>query len=95
VRFWRSPYCDNKWLIGGLEVIATERRKGIGKSMVAEGIRILQSRTGEKIFVHIADKNTPSIKLHEGLGFKKINSGSINSYGDFREHVCEYVLEDY
>lgn len=92
-RFWKTPFCNNKWLIEGIEVIPPERRKGVGKYIVTEGIRILRDTTNEKIFVHIANKNTPSIKLHEGVGFKKVSSGSINSYGDFRGHVDEYVLE--
>lgn len=92
-RFWKTPFCNNKWLIEGLEVIPPERRKGIGKSIVTEGIRILLNTTNEKIFVHIANKNIPSIRLHEEIGFKKISSGVINSYGDFREHTNEYILE--
>jgi RimJ/RimL family protein N-acetyltransferase len=92
-RFWKTPYCDNKWLIEGLEVISPERKKGIGKSIVMEGIRILHNITNEPIYVHIANNNIVSIKLHESIGFKKISSGSINSYGDFRSHVDEYLLE--
>lgn len=94
VRFWKSPFCDNKWLIEGLEVIPPKRKNGIGKSIVLEGIRILRNANIDKIFVHIANDNTASIKLHEGIGFKKISSGSVNSYGDFRRHVDEYVIEN-
>jgi RimJ/RimL family protein N-acetyltransferase len=94
-RFWKTPYCDNKWLIEGLEVIAPERRKGIGKSIVMEGIRILRNMTDEPIYAHISNDNTASIKLHEGVGFKKISSGSITSYGGFRSHVDEYLFEKF
>lgn len=92
-RFWKTPFCSNKWLIEGLEVIPTERRKGIGKSIVTEGIRILHETTNERVFVHISNKNISSIKLHESIGFKKVSSGVINSHGDFRGHVSEYALE--
>lgn len=92
-RFWKTPFCNNKWLIEGLEVIPTERKKGIGKSIVMEGIRILRNTTNENIFVNIANKNIASIKLHEGIGFTKISSGTINSYGDFRGHIDEFMLE--
>ncbi|MEG0773894.1 GNAT family N-acetyltransferase [Clostridium sp.] len=95
VRFWRTPFCNNKWLIEGLEVISPERKKGIGKSMVLEGIDMLRNTTNEEIFVHIANKNTASIKLHESIGFKKVSTGSINSYGYFRAHVDEYLLETF
>ena len=93
VRFWKTPFCNNKWLIEGLEVIPPERKKGVGRSIITEGIRILRNSVREEIYVHISDKNIPSIKLHEGIGFKKIKSGAINSYGDFRGHVSEYVLD--
>jgi len=93
VRFWRTPFCNNKWLIEGLEVILPQRSKGVGKAIVTEGIRILKGITNEKIFVHIDGENNKSKRLHEGLGFKKISSGSINSYGKFRNHIDEYVLE--
>lgn len=92
-RFWKTPFCNNKWLIEGLEVISPKRRKGVGKAIVTEGIRIFKGITNEKIFVHIAGENNESKRLHEGLGFKKISSGSINSYGKFRNHIDEYVLE--
>jgi L-amino acid N-acyltransferase YncA len=92
-RFWKTPFCNNKWLIEGLEVISPERKKGIGKSIVMEGIRILQNTTNEKIFVNIANKNIASISLHEGIGFKKISNGAINSLGDFKGHVDEYLIE--
>ncbi|MBL4936839.1 GNAT family N-acetyltransferase [Clostridium sp. YIM B02515] len=93
VRFWKTPFCNNKWLIEGLEVIPPERKKGVGRSIITGGIHILRDSAIEKIYVHISDKNIPSIKLHEVIGFKKIKSGVINSYGDFRGHVSEYVLD--
>lgn len=92
-RFWKTPFCNNKWLIEGLEVIPPERRKGVGKSIVMKGIHILRNKTKENIFVHISNKNIASIKLHEGIGFKKISNGSINSYGEFRKNIDEYLLE--
>lgn len=93
VRFWRTPFCNNKWLIEGLEVIPPKRRNGIGKAIVTKGIRILKGITNEKIFVHIDSENNESKRLHEGLGFQKISSGSINSYGVYRSHIDEYILE--
>ncbi|WP_291572927.1 GNAT family N-acetyltransferase [Clostridium sp. UBA4548] len=92
-RFWRTPFCNNKWLIEGLEVTPPKRRKGVGKAIVIEGIRILRGITNEKIFANIASENNESKRLHEGLGFEKISSGSLNSYGEYRNHIDEYVLE--
>lgn len=92
-RFWKTPYCSDKWLIEGLEVIPPKRRRGIGRAIVMEGIFILQNISKEKIFVNIANENIASIKLHEGIGFKKISNGAINSYGDYRSHIDEYLFE--
>jgi ribosomal protein S18 acetylase RimI-like enzyme len=91
-RFWRSPFCDNKWLVEGLEVIPTRRKQGIGKAIVNYGIIFLRKFALEKIFVHIRNNNLPSIRLHESLGFQKISNGSINSYGDYKEHIDDYLL---
>lgn len=41
-RFWKTPFCNNRWLIEGLEVIPPKRKKGIGKSIVIEGIHLLR-----------------------------------------------------
>lgn len=92
-RFWRSPFCNNKWLIEGLEIIPTRRKGGIGKAIVNYGIILLRKYDIDKVFVHIANNNLPSIRLHESLGFQKISNGSINSYGDYREHIDEYLIK--
>ena len=91
-RFWKTPYCNNKWLIEGLEVIPPKRKLGVGKSIVKHGISLLHELTDENIFVNISNKNIPSIKLHESLGFKKISNGSINSLGDYRENIDQYLI---
>lgn len=92
VRFWKTPYCNNKWLVEGLEVISTNRRKGIGRNMVKYGLEKLREKGIKEVSANIRKDNIASIKLHEGLGFNKISSGSINSFGDFRDHVDEYRL---
>ncbi|WMM23924.1 GNAT family N-acetyltransferase [Tissierella sp. MB52-C2] len=92
VRFWKTPYCNNKWLIEGLEVIATERRKGIGRTMVKYGLDILRKSGIEKISVHIRNTNIPSIRLHKSLGFVKVSLGAIDSFGEFNENIDEYIL---
>ncbi|MCM1991619.1 GNAT family N-acetyltransferase [Oceanirhabdus seepicola] len=94
-RFWKTPFCNNKWLIEGLEVIPSKRRSGVGKSIVEHGISLLHDATDENIFVHISSRNVPSINLHESIGFKKISNGSINSFGDYKEHIDEYLLDLY
>ncbi len=93
VRFWKTPFCNNKWLIEGLEVIKPKRGLGIGESMVQYGLNQLKINGIEKVSANIVNNNVASIKLHESLGFRKISTGSINSYGDYREHVDEYIFD--
>lgn len=92
VRFWKTPYCNDKWLIEGLEVISIMRRKGIGGSMVSFGLNKVKELGIKNISANISTINTASIRLFKSLGFTKISSGSINSYGDYREQVDEYSL---
>lgn len=92
VRFWKTPYCNNKWLIEGLEVVPVFRRKGIGSSMLVCGLENARNLGIEKVSANIARNNIPSINIFEKLGFVKISSGSINSLGEYREYVDEYAL---
>lgn len=92
VRFWRTPYVENKWLIEGLEVIASYRQRGLAREMVKYGLGLLAERGVTTVSANIDQQNIPSIKLHESLGFRKVSTGSVNSLGDYREHIDEYRL---
>lgn len=61
--------------------------------MIQYGLEQLKANEVKQISANIASNNVASIRLHENLGFKKISSGSINSYGDYREHVDEYYMK--
>ena len=56
---------------------------------------ILRNISKAKIFVNIANENIASIKLHEGIGFKKISNGAINSCGDYRSHKWIFAWKAY
>lgn len=92
VRFWKSPYCNNKWLIEGLEVIENKRRLGIGSKLVKEGIKNLILMKVPEVYVHIKNNNYKSINLHLKLDFKEISKGSRNSFGNYNDNINEYVL---
>lgn len=92
VRFWKTPYYNNKWLIEGLEVILHKRRQGIAEQMIQYGLKELRQKGVKEIAVNIRNNNIPSIKVHEKLGFIKVSSGAINSYGDYKKHIDEYNL---
>lgn len=88
-----DPYCGDKWLVEGLEVIAPKRKLGIGKALVEEAIRLLRHCGVDSISANISKSNVASIALHRSLGFEKSSSGALNSYGKYRQHLDEYVLE--
>lgn len=90
---WRTPYCGQKWLIEGLEVIAPKRGQGIGKLLVKKGIELLSNQGIKRISANINKNNIASIALHQSLGFQKSSSGAVNSYGEYREHLDEYILK--
>ena len=96
VRLWRTPYVNHKWLIEGLEVISTRRRQGIGKSLLEKAIELLSAEGVDKVSVNISRNNTASVNLHISLGFEKSSTGSLNSYGNYRQNVDQYslVLQD-
>jgi ribosomal protein S18 acetylase RimI-like enzyme len=92
VRLWQSPYCDNKWLIEGLQVSHSKRRNGIGKALIEYSINLLHKHQVKEVFSHIDYRNTPSIALHKEIGFYKLSRGSINSWGEYRKHIDEYCI---
>lgn len=91
-RFWQSPYCDNKWLIEGLQVLSCRRGEGVGKSLVKNGIKLLKEKDVEYLYVHILRGNVASESLHKSVGFTKIAKGINNSLGFFRQNIDEYCL---
>lgn len=93
VRLWQSPYCDHKWLVEGLEVLESARRRGIGEALVRRGIELLRERGQQTLFAHIHRNNTASINLHHKLGFHLVSEGYINSWGEPRDNGNEYRLK--
>ncbi len=92
IRLWKSPYCNEKWLIEGLEVEENSRRKGYGERLISKGIEELMKRNIKNIYANIHNKNNPSISLHEKLGFELESEGCNNSFGDLRENNNQYKL---
>lgn len=92
VRIWNSPFCEDKWLIEGLHVITPRQGYGIEKTIVKYAIDTIRDMTNSDIYVHLNNENIESISVHEGLGFKKISTGCINSFGQVKENYDEYIL---
>ncbi|MGL4338436.1 MAG: GNAT family N-acetyltransferase [Turicibacter sp.] len=87
VRFWKTPYYQDKWLIEGLKVMRTTRRQGIATKMIQYGITQFREKTSDDLFVNIANYNIASQKLHQKLNFIKCMNGGVNSLG----HACDYI----
>ncbi|QNO14203.1 GNAT family N-acetyltransferase [Alkalicella caledoniensis] len=92
VRFWNSPYLENKWLIEGIETIPQMRRLGIARSLIKHGLSILKNRGIQEVSANISRRNIASIKLHESFGFEKVSTGTINSLGEYRGNSDEYKV---
>lgn len=81
LRMWQSPYCDNKWLLEGIEVKLDKRRHGYGKYMVDKGLSLLKEKAVKEVYLNINHKNRASHQLAMGLGFEKCSEGCKNSFG--------------
>lgn len=70
-------YCGI-WLSGetgdlcNMAVVPSCRRRGIGRKLLAEAIRLSTERGAEEIFLEVRESNHPAIALYKNLGFQKI-----------------------
>lgn len=60
--------------IDDLIVDAKWRRQGIGRQLLIWGIRHIRELTPEKVILHVADWNSPAIKLYSYVGFRIIKT---------------------
>lgn len=70
-------YCGI-WLSGesadlcNMAVVPSCRRRGIGKGLLSEAIRLSIERGAEEIFLEVRESNHPAIVLYEKTGFERI-----------------------
>lgn len=92
VRLWSTPYLGNKWYIEGLEVLSSQRRKGIASKLITTAINCSKVNRITNLWSNISISNDASIKLHESLGFKLVSKGACNTYGSYRpNNNCYYI----
>ncbi len=77
-------------LLEALETDPAHRRKGHAQALVRE---MLQSIPGQKVYVHIANWNTPSISLHEKCGFSRILDYAIYADGTVTDRTATYLYD--
>lgn len=65
------------WVLD-IGVLKPDRRKGIGTSLMLQGMRILKDQSMESALLYVDDMNeTKAIKLYEKLGFKVLRKNLI------------------
>jgi mycothiol synthase len=65
------------WVLD-IGVLKPDRRKGIGTSLMLQGMRILKDQSMESVLLYVDDMNeTRAIKLYEKLGFKVLRKNLI------------------
>lgn len=64
-----------------LGVVPQLRRQGIGRKILERGLKLLRERGCERIFLEVAAKEEPAVRLFESIGFKPKRHLS-DYYGD-------------
>jgi len=59
----------NEFVLWGLYVLLTDRRKGVGEALVASAIDISRSLSGAKLSLQVSSTNQPARRLYQRLGF--------------------------
>lgn len=69
ISYRKSNYCE----IENMGVIKDYQRKGIGKMLVTEFIKIAKENGFQKLFVNSYSQNTRAIAFYKSLGLKEID----------------------
>lgn len=72
---------DHLGIIGGIYVLKTYRRKGLGEAISSKLTHTLRSRD-KKAFLFVLRKNTEAIELYEKIGYKAVETYSIFTIED-------------
>ncbi len=92
IRNWGDPL---NWYLGDLAVAPDFRRKGIARRLIERGLDQIRSKMsgGEFVYSYIEKENTPSILLHQSLGF--IDTGECRPFENliFGEDETTYLLQ--
>ncbi len=67
------------WYLAGLQVLASHRRRGIGRALTEHRIAWLSERT-DVVYYNADEVNGPSIELHEALGFVEVARGLVVAF---------------
>ncbi|HKI02719.1 MAG TPA: ribosomal protein S18-alanine N-acetyltransferase [Thermoanaerobaculia bacterium] len=76
-----------------LAVLPAERRRGIARALIAEGLERLRQADVQICFLEVRKDNTPAIALYESLGFTR--TGQRKEYYRDGTDALIYVAELY
>ncbi len=77
-------------LLEALETAPQRRRKGCAEALVRA---VLETASFEKVYVHIAFWNKPSVSLHEKCGFRKILDHAVYADGTYTDRSGTWLYE--
>ncbi len=77
-------------LLEALETAPEHRRKGYAEALVRA---VLESVSGQKVYVHIVFGNKPSVFLHEKCGFRKILDHAVYVDGTYTTRAGTWLYE--
>ena len=83
IRLWHSPHVD-EWFIDGMVVSPAHRRRGIGRRLLQEALRLAVRMGASPVIAQIRNDNIASVRLHEATGFRRESAEYLNSYGQPR-----------
>ena len=63
------------WMVAGLVVLPTVRRRHIGQKLLMETLDAAKGRGAERVLSIINARNRASITLHEKVGFIEVDRG--------------------
>jgi ribosomal protein S18 acetylase RimI-like enzyme len=72
---FRPRWNDHGVAINELEIVADQRRRGLGKFLLAQIIRHLQEQFFTLVEMHVAESNSAGLELAGLLGFRPIDTG--------------------
>ena len=86
LRLWHSPHVD-EWFNDGMVVDPAHRRRGIGRRLLREALRVAGRMGAASLVAQIRRGNPASIRLHESAGFLRETTNYVNSHGQPRSGV--------
>ena len=86
-----EPWRDG-WLLAALETSPDHRNQGYAQSLLRSVQGYLAERGPVRLYSHIHSRNTPSIRVHEQCGFRKISDTAALLDGTITTQMGTYLL---